>query len=74
MYIKVNSKKNTFRLGKYKEFSPRYCGPFEILAKVGSVAYQLDLPPNIKVNNVFHVSILKRYVHDVSHEIDWNVI
>ena len=51
-----------------------YCGPFEILAKVGLVAYQLALPPNIKVHNVFHVSIMKRYVHDVSHVIDWNVI
>ena len=36
--------------------------------------YQLALPPNIKVDNVFHVNILKRYVHDVSHVIDWNVI
>ena len=51
-----------------------YCGPFEILAKVGPVAYQLALPPNIKVHNVFHISILKRYVHYVSHVIDWNVI
>ena len=47
---------------------------FEILDKVGSVAYQLALPLHIKVHNVFHVSILKRYVHDVSHVIDWNVI
>ena len=51
-----------------------YCGTFKILAKVGSVAYQLSLPPNIKVHNVFHVSILKRYIHDNSHVIDWNVI
>ena len=36
--------------------------------------YQLSLPPNIKVHNVFHFSILKRYVHDVSHVIGWNVI
>ena len=61
-------------MGNYKKLALRYCGPFEILAKVGSVAYQLALPPNIKVHNVFHVSILKRYVHDASHVIDWNVI
>ena len=61
-------------LGKYNKLAPKSCGPFEFLAKVGPVAYQLALPPNIKVHNVFHVSILKRYVHDVSHVIDLNVI
>ena len=71
VYIKV---KSTLRLGKCKKLALGYCRPFEILAKVGSVAYQLALPPSIKVHNVFHVSILKRYVHDVSHVIDWIVI
>ena len=42
--------------------------------KVGPVAYQLELPPKIKLHNVFHVSILKKYVHDATHVIDWNVI
>ena len=74
VYIKVNTKKHTLILGKYKKLAPRYCGPFEILAKVGQIAYHLALPPNIKVHNVFHVSILKIYVDDVSHVIDWNVI
>ena len=74
MYIKVKPKKSTLRLGKYKKLAARYCGPFEILAKVGLVSYQLALPPNIKVHNVFHVSILKIYVHVVSHVTDWNVI
>ena len=74
VYIKVNPKKISLRLGKYLKLAPMYCGPFEILAKAGSVAYQLALPPNIRVHNVFHVSILNRYVHDVSRVIDWNVI
>ena len=74
VYIKVKPKKSTLILGNYKKLEPRYCSPFEILEKVGSVAYQLSLPPSIKVHNVFHVSILKKYVHDVSHVIDWNVI
>ena len=51
-----------------------YYGPFEISAKIGPVAYQLALPPTIKVHNVFHVSILKKYVHDVTHVIERNVI
>ena len=70
MYIKVNPKKITLILGKYNKLAPKYYGPFEILARVGSVAYQLSLPPNIKLHNMFHVSILKRYVHDASHVIE----
>ena len=74
VYIKVKPNKITLILGKYKKLAPMYCGPFEILSKVGPVAYQLALPTNIKVHNVFHISILKIYIHDVSHVIDWNVI
>ena len=60
VYIKVNPKKSTLRLGKYKKSTPRYGKAFEIIAKVGSIAYQLALPPNIKVHSVFYVSLLKR--------------
>ena len=74
VYIKVNPKKMSLILRKYSNLAPRYWGTFKILAKVGSVAYQLALPPNIKVHNVFHVSILKIYIHNNSHVIDWNVI
>ena len=74
VYIKVKPKKTTLILGKYMKLAPRHCGPFEIVAKVGSVAYQLSLPSNIRLHNVFHISILKRYVHDVSDVINWNVI
>ena len=47
---------------------PRYIGPYEIIAIVGTVAYRLDLPPELsKVHNVFHVSMLLKYIPDPSH-------
>ena len=54
--------------------TPRYCGPFEILSRIGQVAYQLALPPNLRVHNVFHISVLKKYVHDATHMVSWNVV
>ena len=61
-------------MGSCGKLAPRYCGPFEILARVGPVAYQLALLPNFIIHNVFHISILKKYVHDATHFIDRNVI
>ena len=52
--------------------APRYCGPFEILFRIGQVAYQLALPPNLRVHNIFHISILKKYIHDATHVVNWN--
>ena len=52
--------------------APRYYGPFQNLSRIGQVAYQLALPPNLKVHNVFHISVLKKYVHYATHVINWN--
>jgi hypothetical protein len=61
-------------MGTCAKLEPRFCGPFEILDRVGHVAYRLALPPRVKAHNVFHVSLLKKYVHDSNHIIDWSVI
>ena len=72
VFIKVRPKKSSLRLGSCANLAPRYCEPFEILSRIGQVAYQLALPPNLKVHNVFHISVLKKYVHDATHVINWN--
>ena len=61
-------------MGTCSKIAPQFCGPFEILDRVGLVAYILALPPTIKAHNVFHVSLLKKYVHESNHIIDWYVI
>ena len=53
---------------------PQFCGPFSIIERIGPVAYRLTLPPIVKVHNVFHVSLLNKYVNDVDHVIDWSVL
>jgi hypothetical protein len=52
----------------------RFCGPFEILERIGPVAYMLALLASMNVHNVFHVSLLKKYVPDANHVINWSVI
>ena len=63
------------RFGKRGKLSPRFIGPFEILERVGTVAYWLALPPSMSgVHEVFHVSMLRRYTQDLAHVVDWGEI
>ncbi|CAN6688134.1 unnamed protein product [Malus baccata var. baccata] len=51
-------------------FEALYIGPYQIVEQVGEIAYPLALPSELsKVYNMFHVSILQRYVSDLSHVI-----
>jgi hypothetical protein len=52
----------------------RYCGPFEKLENIGPYAYMLALLASMREHNVFQVSLLKKYVSDPNHIIDWTVI
>ena len=64
--MKVTPKRSRLKIGRSKKLSPRFCGPFQILKKVGQVAYALDLPKDWKFY-VFHVSLLRKYVSNPNH-------
>ena len=72
VFLKVMLKRGVVRFGKRGKLSPRYIGPFEILERVGTVAYRLALPPSLSgVHEVFHVSMLRKYTPDPTHIVDW---
>ena len=54
---------------------PRYIGPFEVLERVGTIAFRLALPPSLSsVHEVFLVSMLRKYTLDLTHIVDWGGI
>jgi hypothetical protein len=74
VHLIIKPRRSSLRMGACAKLAPQYCGPFEVLERVGPIAYQVALPPTVKAHNVFHVSLLKKYVHDANHIIDWSVI
>ncbi|KAG8503456.1 hypothetical protein CXB51_001429 [Gossypium anomalum] len=68
--LKVSPWKKVLRFGRKGKLSPRFIGPYEVIEKVGPVAYRLALPPELeKIHDVFHVSMLRRYRSDPSHVV-----
>ena len=68
VFLKASSWKKILRFGRKGKLSPRFIGPYEILERVGPVAYRLTLPLELaKLHYVFHVSMLRRYRSDTSH-------
>jgi hypothetical protein len=70
VFLELKSNRSSLKLGSYYD----KLGPFEILERIGPVAYILVLPTSMTIHNVFHVSLIKKYIPDANHVIDWNVI
>ena len=75
VFLKVMPKRRVVRFGKRGKLSPRFIGPFEILERIGTVAYRSALSPRMTdVHVVFHVSMLREYTPDPAHVVDWGQI
>ena len=68
VFLKVSPLRKILRFGKKGKLSPRFIGSYEILERIGPVAYRLALPSELtKLHNAFHLAMLRRYRSDGSH-------
>jgi hypothetical protein len=75
VFLKVKVKRSFIRSGCFSKLVAKYCGTLEILENIGLVAYMLTLLASMRVHNIFHVSLLNKYVPEYSnHIIDWTMI
>ena len=72
MFLKVAPMKGVLQFEKKGRLSPYFVQQFEILERIGPVAYRLALPPSFfVVHDVFHVLMLRKYVINPSHVVDY---
>ena len=70
VFLKVSPWVKVMRFGRKGKLSPRFIRPYEVIEKVGPVAYRLALALELKkIHNVFHVSMLRRYKSNPSHVV-----
>eukprot|EP00253_Pinus_taeda_P027905 PITA_27905 len=74
VFVRIHARKSSLQWNVCAKLVPWYCGPFQILARVGPVAYQLALPSHVRIHNVFHVSLFRNDVYDPKHVINWQAV
>ncbi|XP_019183644.1 PREDICTED: uncharacterized protein LOC109178465 [Ipomoea nil] len=74
-WLKISPTRRVMRFAKKGKLSPWFIGPYEVLERVENMAYRLALHAELeRVHNVFHVSQLKKYVHDATHVLQPEVV
>ena len=75
VFLKVSPWKKVIRFWKKGKLSLIFISPYEVIEKVGQIAYNLALPPDLEnICNIFHVSMLRRYRSDPSHVVSSETI
>ena len=71
VFLELSPWKGVVRFGKRGKLNPRYIEPFEIVERIGPMAYRLELPEEFsRVHNVFHISMLRKCIPDSSHVLE----
>ena len=70
VFLSVPEHSESLKTGPIPKLSPRFCGPFKVLKRIGTMAYKLDLPSNSRVHPVFHVSRLRKRLLREDNVID----
>ena len=71
MFLRVTRTTGVGRVIRSRKFFPKFLGPYKILRRIGPVAYDIILPPQLaNFHPVFHVSQLRKYVFDPSHVLE----
>jgi hypothetical protein len=75
VFLRVASTTGVGRAIKSRKLTPKFIGPYQILRRIGPVAYQIALPPFLSnIHDVFYVSQLRKYISDPSHIIEPDIV
>ena len=69
--LRVSPMRGVFRFGRRGKLAPRYVGPYQIIRRIGAVAYELELPESMSsIHPVFHVSMLRKHQADPRIQVE----
>ncbi|XP_027912739.1 uncharacterized protein LOC114172480, partial [Vigna unguiculata] len=72
VFLRITPTTGVGKAIRSRKLSPKFIGPYQILRKIGPVAYEIALPPQLSnLHSVFHVSQLRKYVSDPSHVLEF---